>query len=80
MSAAELAGVFELLLANLTPAVMLSSLDHINSLIAKEGTCILSGFMHSHLEEIKKVMKNKGFRIIWTAEDGIWHGKGLFSL
>ena len=74
MSATELRDVFDLVLANLTPAVMFSSLDHISASVAEKGTCILAGFMHRHAEELRAVMEARGFRLLWSAEDGSWSG------
>ena len=65
---------FDLILANLTPAVIMESYQNIYHHLKDSGYAILAGLLESHYKEIRPKLLRSGFKILEMQSNSGWIG------
>ncbi|MBQ9512823.1 MAG: 50S ribosomal protein L11 methyltransferase, partial [Lachnospiraceae bacterium] len=64
---------FDLVLANILPAVLVPLTPVIPRFLKKGGTCIMSGILTERIPEVKDAIEHAGLTIIETSTQGEWN-------
>jgi len=74
---AQISERFDLIVANLTPAVLAGLLDYIPPRLAASGTLIISGQMGRRAGELKEILAGRGFAKAVMYREGKWQALRL---